>query len=71
MNLCGEDVAPPLKLIIEGRHGFNREVVAAESGPAPPWRPTGLAPPLQLADPASLQPRNSPTHGPAVAASSI
>jgi len=66
----GEMVAPPLKLR-EGRHGFNREVVAAESGPAPPWQPTGLAPPLQLADPASLQPRNSPTHGPAVAASSI
>jgi len=34
----GEMVAPPLKLR-EGRHGFNREVVVAESGPAPPWRP--------------------------------
>ena len=61
-------VAPPLKLrhrrrlnpLGEGRHGFNREVVVAESGPAPPWRRSGPAPPLQLADPASLQPRDSP-----------
>ena len=43
----GEMVALPLKLrhrrrlnpLGEGRHGFNREVVVAESGPAPPWRP--------------------------------